>query len=114
MYVMYPFVLYLVEYSSEFFDVTEDDFGVSNGADIICVSCSFHKRIEMRFQTKLAWTNMQIMQSRYDSRRSSIPLVKNLSDVFRQTKPYCAADTWESVGKLTIFKLQKNALLCKS
>ena len=84
---------------------------VSNGADIICVSCSFHKRIEMRFQTKLAWTNMQIMQSRYDSRRSSIPLVKNLSDVFRQTKPYCAAaaDTWESVGKLTIFKLQKNA-----
>ena len=86
---------------------------VSNGADIICVSCSFHKRIEMRFQTKLAWTNMQIMQSRYDSRRSSIPLVKNLSDVFRQTKPYCAAaaDTWESVGKLTIFKLQKNASL---
>ena len=53
------------------------------------------------------------MQSRYDSRRSSIPLVKNLSDVFRQTKPYCAAaaDTWESVGKLTIFKLQKNASL---
>ena len=46
---------------------------VSNGADIICVSCSFHKRIEMRFQTNLAWTNMQIMQSRYDLRRSSIP-----------------------------------------
>ena len=49
------------------------EFGVSNGADIICVSCSFHKRIEMRFQTNLAWTNMQIMQSRYDLRRSSIP-----------------------------------------
>ena len=47
----YPFAVFS---RVEFFDVTEDDFGVSNGADIICVSCSFHKRIEMRFQTNLA------------------------------------------------------------
>ena len=85
------------------------EFGVSNGADIICVSCSFHKRIEMRFQTNLAWTNMQIMQSRYDLRRSSIPPQKpsSLLSTLQSGTNVRNSNSWVP-GVLTSIQVVKN------